>query len=99
MKNSQLVDNLFGKLHRGELEVIVGGQELDVDFAVIDEMYARNLSKTFGINTIGTIGILKLAKENGHISSIKTLLFKLKNNKFHISDKLIKKLLSDLNEN
>lgn len=98
VKDNQLVDKLFGKLHKGELEVIVGAKELNVDFAVIDEIAARNLSKIMGIDTIGTIGILKLGKENGYISLLKPLLLDLISNKFHISDNLMKKILNDVRE-
>lgn len=84
VKDFRLVDKLIGKLHRGEVEVIVAAKEKSVDFAIIDEIAARNLSNIMSINTIGTIGILKLAKENGFIVSLKPLLLDLRKNKFHI---------------
>lgn len=98
VKDSKFVDKLFGKLHLGELEVVVGAKELDVDFAVIDEIAARSLAKILSIDTIGTVGVLKLAKERGYISHLKPLLLELRNNKFRISDKLMEKILFDVNE-
>ena len=98
VKDKQLVNKLFGKLHKGELEVIVGAKELNTDFAIIDEIAARNLSKIMSIETIGTIGILKLGKRKGHILFLKPLLLELRRNKFRISDKLMKKILTDANE-
>jgi len=96
--DSKFVDKLFGKLHKGELEVVIGAKELDVDFAVIDEIAARRLAKILGVDTIGTIGKLKLAKEKGYISGLKPLLLELKRNKFRISDKLMKEILLDVNK-
>ncbi|RLD65082.1 MAG: DUF3368 domain-containing protein [Bacteroidetes bacterium] len=98
VKDSKFVGKLFGKLHKGELEVIVGAKELDVDFAVIDEIAARRLAKILGVDTIGTIGILMLAKEKGYIPHLKPLLLELKSNKFRLSDKLMKKILLDVKE-
>jgi len=51
-----------------------------------------------GVDTIGTIGKLKLAKEKGYISGLKPLLLELKRNKFRISDKLMKEILLDVNK-
>lgn len=98
IKDSKFVNKLPKKLHKGEMEVIVGAKELDVDFAVIDEIAARNFAKILGIDTIGTIGILKLAKDKGYIYRLKPLLFDLRSNKFRISDNLIEKILYDVSE-
>lgn len=62
-ENGDLVQKLYGKLHQGELEVIIGAKELGLTFVVIDEHAARTLAKTFLLQPIGTIGILILAKK------------------------------------
>lgn len=98
VKDKGLVNKLYGKLHKGELEVIVGAKELNVDFAIIDEISARKLAEIMSIDTIGTIGILKIGKEKKLISTLKPLLLKLVENKFRISDKLIHKILQDVGE-
>ncbi len=41
VKNADTVKALYGRLHFGELEVIVGAKELGIDFAIIDEHAAR----------------------------------------------------------
>ena len=63
IENTNLVRKLYGKLHEGELEVVVGAKELNLQFVVMDELAARALAKTFLLKPIGTIGILILAKK------------------------------------
>lgn len=98
VKDSDLVTKLYGKLHRGELEVIVGAKELGVDFAVIDEISARKLANIMSVDTIGSIGVLKIAKEKQLLKELKPLLLKLVHNKFRISKELITKILQDVGE-
>lgn len=88
VENSSLVKKLYGKLHEGELEVIVGAKELDFKFVAIDEHAARTLAKTFLLQPIGTIGILILAKKKGMIEEVKPLLDILLKHDFYISKKL-----------
>lgn len=89
VENSRLVKKLYGKLHEGELEVIVGAKELGLQFVVIDEHAARTLAKTFLLQPIGTIGVLLLSKKKGKIEKVKPLLDMLKSHGFFISNKLI----------
>ena len=98
VKDRELVTKLYGKLHRGELEVIIGAKELNTDFAIIDEISARKLAKVMSVDTIGTVGILKIAKNKNLITDLKPLLLLLIKNKFRISEKLIDKILRDVNE-
>lgn len=88
VENSVMVKKLYGKLHEGELEVIVGAKELDVQFVAIDEHAARTLAKTLLLKPIGTIGILILAKKSNKIEEVKPFLDTLLSNGFHISKKL-----------
>ena len=62
VENSVMVKKLYGKLHEGELEVIVGAKEIDLQFVAIEEHAARALAKNFILKPIGTIGILILAR-------------------------------------
>ena len=71
VKNADTVKALYGRLHFGELEVIVGAKELGIDFAIIDEHAARKMASEFLIDTIGVLGILSLAKTKGLINLVK----------------------------
>ena len=93
IKNSDVVKSLYGKLHYGELEVIVGAKELGMPLAIIDEQAARKMAGQFLIDTIGILGILTLAKNKGIISEIKPEIDQLRKNGYRISDKLYQQIL------
>ncbi|GAB6154993.1 hypothetical protein JCM17380_37440 [Desulfosporosinus burensis] len=42
-KNQSMVEQLQGRLHRGEVEVIVGAKELAMSTVVIDDLHATLL--------------------------------------------------------
>ena len=44
VKNNDLVNQLYGKLHYGEIETIVAAKELNIKYVIIDEKSARNLA-------------------------------------------------------
>lgn len=98
IENSHLVHKLYGKLHQGELEVIVGAKELDIDIVAIDEKAARLLAKTFLLRPVGTVGILMIAKEKGIIKEIKPLLDRLIEFDFYISNSLYQHILERVGE-
>lgn len=98
IKDEFMVNRLFGKLHLGELETIVGGIELEVDFVLIDEISARNMAKNFFQTPIGTLGILRLAKSKGKIQQIKPYLDVLISNDYRIGKKLYEQVLRLENE-
>ena len=60
--------------------------------AVIDDKAARNCAKTIGIETLGTGGILVLAKRRGLIDSVGEALDKLQAVGLYVSDEIIKLL-------
>ena len=88
-----LVHRMFGKLHNGELETIIGGKELDVDFVLIDEKAARNMAKTFFLTPIGSLGILRLAKTQGKIDKIKPYMDTLIANDYRIGKAIYEQVL------
>ena len=98
VENNDTVKKLYGKLHEGELEVIVGAKELDLQFVAIDEHAARTMAKTFHLKPIGTIGILILAKKLGKIKAIKPFLDILLSHGFHLSKKLYQQALVQAEE-
>ena len=88
-----MVKALYGKLHYGELEVIVGAKELDISLAIIDERAARRMASEFLVDTIGILGILSLAKQRGIISCIKLDLERLRENDYRIAESLYQQIL------
>lgn len=96
--NKQLVNTLYGKLHEGELEVIVGAKELGLQNVLLDERAARSLSKTFLLRPIGTVGVLLLAKKKGKIEKVRPLLDQLLANGIFLSKSLYKQVLIEAEE-
>lgn len=86
--NQKMVESLYGRLHFGELEVIIGAKEKGVKLAVIDDLAARKMANDVLLDTIGILGILVLAKSNGLIKTIKEDVDKLRESGYRISDKL-----------
>lgn len=93
-----MVQRMYGKLHYGELETIIGGKELDIDFVLIDERSARNMANNFFLTPIGTVGILRLAKSQGKIDKIKPYLDIIIAHDYRIGKALYEKALKQENE-
>ena len=88
VENQKMVKAMYGRLHYGELEVIVGAKEKGIPLAIIDDLAARKMANDLLIDTIGVIGLLCLAKNEGLIDSVKKDLDKLRDNGYYISDGL-----------
>lgn len=99
VNNASIVKSMYGKLHFGELEVIVAAKELGLQSAIIDEKAARKMASEFLIDTIGILGILLLAKKKSLIDCVKPDIDKLRMNGYRISDELYYQLLDKADEN
>ena len=91
--NRVAVAGLLGRLHLGEIEVIIGAIESDINTVVLDETSARNKAKQLGLEVTGTIGVLFKAKKLGLLADIEEEIITLKNTGMRISDDIIIKVL------
>ena len=82
----------------GESESIILYKELNADFLLIDDKKARNIAENFGVNCIGTLGILSSAKSKGIIKELRPLLKILLKNERYYSLKLVNALLEKNSE-
>lgn len=57
---------------------------------VMDDKAARRAAKQMGIKTVGTIGILLKAKQNGSVDNITKILIEMRNKGYWLSDEIIK---------
>jgi predicted nucleic acid-binding protein len=96
--DQDFVNKAYGRLHRGELEVIVAAKEIEANVVIIDEKSARNFAETLMLRPLGLLGILKLAKSRGLISEMKPSLAILVEQKYRISEKLINETLQEVGE-
>lgn len=93
VQNEEIVKKLYGKLHYGELEVIIGAKECGFPLAVINERAARKMASNFLIDTIGILGILELAKKRGLLDNIRSDIDLLRSQGYRISDDLYHQIL------
>ena len=80
-------------LGMGESEAMTLYLEKNADFLLIDERKGRKIASYNNINTVGSLGILLMAKQKGLISAVKPLLNSLQQSNTRISDALYKKTL------
>ncbi len=98
VKDKDLVNKLYGHLHRGEIETVIAAREMDITYVIIDERSARSFAKTFFLKPIGILGVLQRAKELNKVDRLKPLLDELIANNFRLSKKLYTELLKSVDE-
>jgi hypothetical protein len=82
----------------GESESVILYNEVQADFLLIDDKKARNIAENFGINCIGTIGVLTAAKINGLVQELRPIFQTfLKKRRFY-SINLLNHVLKQQNE-
>lgn len=90
---------LVWNLGDGETEVLSFALANKPNFtALIDDRAARKCAQTLGIKTLGTGGILILAKERGLIETVAPALKKLQNAGLWISDEIVEIILKQADE-
>ena len=75
-------------LGKGETEVITHAYSRNDVKAALDDKAARNCAASLGVDVIGTIGLILMAKRNGRIDKPVAYLEKLKETGYRISDDL-----------
>jgi predicted nucleic acid-binding protein len=76
-------------LGRGEAEAIALALEIKADVILLDDKRARRAAKFMGLSLSGTIGVLRLALEEGRIEDWEKVLKELKTRGFWISEEVI----------
>ena len=97
IRNTDLTTLLEKLIDRGEAEAIVLAKELKATL-LIDDAKARKHAKLLNINIIGTLGLLKIAKNRGLIPSVKKTIDNMLAEGYYIEDKLVQKILKDVGE-
>lgn len=97
--NQTLISLLRIELDEGEAEAIALFSENPVDAILLDEKNARRVARQMGLPTLGTVGVLIWAKQNGLILSLQEQLDALQNQgKFRLSQLLYREALSRVGE-
>jgi len=82
----------------GESEAVILYKEMNADYLLIDDKKAREVAENFGIQCIGTIGILSVARHRNLIAELRPLFETLITNKRYYSLKLLNSILKKHNE-
>jgi len=92
--NVQKVKELLIRLDLGESESIVLAEEKSLPL-IIDEKKGKKVALSFGIKSIGLIGILLLYKKKNYLTNeeIMVIVDELREVNFRVSDKLLGLLL------
>ena len=81
------------KLGAGEQEAIALYMDLSADLLIIDDARAKKAAYANGLEVMGSIGILLLAKQRGLVSTIKPMLNLLAISDIHLGTSIIEKAL------
>ncbi|MDR1256870.1 MAG: DUF3368 domain-containing protein [Spirochaetaceae bacterium] len=85
-------------LDPGESEALSLYWEIAADNLLIDEKKGRIIAARNGVRTVGTIGVLLLAKQKGFITEVKPSLDILMKTGFRMSDILYRQILERAGE-
>lgn len=82
----------------GESESVVLVEELEADYLLIDDRKARKIAEYFGIDCIGSIGLLLRAYELNLIDSLRPIFTIWLENNRHFNLTLLNGILSRVGE-
>ena len=82
----------------GESSVIAWARAHKGSEAIIDDLAGRRCAAAFNIPVRGTLGLVLIAKQRGHISSARELLDRLRQAGMYLSDRVLNKALARVGE-
>jgi len=92
------INDLTFVMDYGESQSVILYKELKADFLLIDDKKARSFAENFGINCIGTIGLLSISKDKGLIGNLKPIFDEFIKNKRYYSIDLLNAVLTQKGE-
>jgi len=82
-------------LDAGEAEAIALAIKQNADLILMDDLVGRRAATAYGIEVMGTLGLLKVMYRKGYIENMKDVLNELKRQGFWMSTDLYNKMLDD----
>lgn len=95
VNNVDKIAELETVLDEGEASAIALALETEKCILIIDEKKGRKISKDLGIEIIGTLKVIQMARQKGIIESIRPLVEDLQKAGFRFSKSILEKLLKD----
>lgn len=75
--NFSLMQDLLAQVDPGEAAAIALALELKADYLLIDERIGRQVAMDYGLKIAGLLGVLLIAKNEGHLQAIQPLMDEL----------------------
>lgn len=98
VQNINGINELNFVMDFGESESVLLYQETNADFLLIDDRKARLIAENLGINCIGTLGLLSVAKDRGIINELRPIFASFLENNRYYSMILINRILDEKGE-
>jgi predicted nucleic acid-binding protein len=99
VKNAEEARRMAQWVDWGEAEAIELAKELGADRLLIDERKGRKLAMVEGVQVIGVLGVLLLAKKKGLLLSLRELMEELKKEAgFYLAEALVAEVLEAAGE-
>ena len=93
-KDTTRLRALSQRLDAGEAAALVLALEKPGTSVLLDERDARRVAAELGLHTVGVLGVLLLAKQQGLVTQLRPLIERLQREiDFHLSPKLISQVL------
>lgn len=90
----------YSGMRKGEVEVISMGVEVQPlgTLVLMDERVGRRRARHEGLQVLGTLGVLKLAKLRGLLESVKATMDMLADRGFRVAESLYQSVLAQVGE-
>lgn len=95
---SQRLQSLAILVDRGEAEAIALAMDNPGSTVLLDDAQARRVAERFGVDRIGTLGVLRRAKKAGLLAAIKPYVVQLQASGIFIRQSLVDAVLRDVGE-
>lgn len=82
----------------GESSVIAWARAHQGSEAIIDDLAGRRCAAAFNIPVRGTLGLVLVAKQRGHITSARQVLYHLRQSGMYLSDAVLNEALARIGE-
>ncbi|NUM54806.1 MAG: DUF3368 domain-containing protein [Candidatus Hydrogenedentes bacterium] len=94
-RHQELCDSDLGP---GELDVLSLALERSNSIAVLDDKAARKMAESLQLPFMGTLGVLREAKAQGRLVTVRPIMDKLRSVGFYLSDKTYSSILTATGE-